>query len=346
MFELRHRAAALGLLLLAALAAGPASAVPLGYGGLYAFGDSLLDNGNAYSWSGKTTPKSPPYWKGRFAEGPNVYDTIAAAFRAEGAETRNYAFGGAKAVTDYNLIPDLHNQRRVFQYTINPRKNSLAAVWAGGNDVLARVGKSNVASVARNAADEVVRAVKSLLSNGVKSALVFNLADLAKIPKYVEANATTRASATAGTLAYNTRLALGLAGLRAKGMTIYELDVFGFFEEVWADPLAFGIENLSRPCIVDDKARCTAAEMASSAFIDRIHPGASLHAHLATRVLDLLAPPMAGLSGDMAFEGDGMRLAAFSAGFAVDPSAVPLPLPVALLLAGIGGLVLVRLRAA
>jgi phospholipase/lecithinase/hemolysin len=49
---------------------------------------------------------------------------------------------------------------------------------------MARIGKSNVASVARSAADEVVRAVNSLLSNGVKSALVFNLGDLADIPKY------------------------------------------------------------------------------------------------------------------------------------------------------------------
>jgi outer membrane lipase/esterase len=329
----------------AALAAGPASAVPLDYDALYGFGDSLLDNGNAYSWSKGKVPKSPPYYKGRFAEGPNMYDTIAAAFRAEGAETRNYAFGGAKAVTEIDLIPDLHEQRRVFQNTINPEKNSLAMVWAGGNDVLARVGKSNVASVARKAADEVVRAVNSLVSGRVKAALVFNLGNLADIPKYVGANAATRASATEGTLAYNTRLASGLSGLRAKGLTIYEVDVFGFLDDVVTHPLAFGITNLTKPCIVDDKAVCTAAEMATSAFIDNIHPGATLHAHLAARVLDLLAPPMAGALLSSAGD-DGMRFSAYSAGFAAVPAAVPLPLPAVLLLAGIGGLVLVRRRAA
>jgi outer membrane lipase/esterase len=336
MFELRRRAAALGLLLLAALAAGPAAAVPLGYGGLYAFGDSLTDNGNAYRWSGGRTPKSPPYWKGRFADGPNWYDRVAAAFRAEGAETRNYAVGGATAIT--RDIHDLQNQRRLFQISITPKRNSIAAVGAGANDVMNSLGRSDLTSVARKAADEVVRAVNSLMSNRVKSALVLNLADLGKIPRYANRDAATREAATRGAMAFNNRLAIGLAGLRAKGMTIHEVDVFGYFNEVWADPLAFGIDNLTRPCLIDNKAVCTAAEMARSAFADRTHPSATLHAILASRVLDLLRG-----------EGDTMGAAAFSAfsdGFAAEPAAVPLPLPVALLLAGIGGLVLVRLRAA
>jgi phospholipase/lecithinase/hemolysin len=163
-----------------------------------------------------------------------------------------------------------------------------------------------------------------------------------------DASNATRASATKGTLAYNARLASGLAGLRAKGKTIIEVDVFGFFKEVVADPRAFGITNLTKPCIVDDKAVCTAAEMAVSAFIDRIHPGATLHAHLAARVLDLLAPPMtvAALFDGVDDEVGVSRFTAVPAGFAAEPSAVPLPLPAALLLAGIGGLVLVRRRAA
>jgi outer membrane lipase/esterase len=345
----RRRAVAFAILLLGAVGAGPGAAVPLGFGGLYAFGDSLTDNGNAYSLTRGLVPKSPPYWKGRFAEGPNWYDIVAAAFRAEGAETRNYAFGGAKAIGDYDLYPDLHNQRRLFQNAVKPKANALAAVWAGGNDVLARVGRSDVASVARKAADEVVRAVGSLLSNGVTSALVFNLGDLADIPRYATAGAATRASATNGTLAYNTRLASGLSGLRAKGMTIHEVDVFGFFKEVVADPRAFGITNLTRPCIVDDKAVCTAAEMTTSAFIDRIHPGATLHAHLAARVLDLLAPPavVARLFDGTAAADGGRGLAAVSAGLqAAGPAAVPLPLPAALLFVAVGGLVLLRRRAA
>ena len=184
-----HRTALALVALIAASIAVPAPAVTLGYGGIYAFGDSTTDNGNLYSWTDGKTPKSPPYWKGRFAEGPNWYDIVAAVFRAEGVETRNYAFGGAMAITNYDLILDLQNQRRVFQNTIDPEKNSLATVWIGANDVMARVGKSNVASVARSAADEVVRAVNSLLSDGVKTALVFNLGDLADIPRYLTASA-------------------------------------------------------------------------------------------------------------------------------------------------------------
>jgi phospholipase/lecithinase/hemolysin len=72
------------VVLIAGSIAVPAPAATLGFGGLYAFGDSLTDNGNAYSWTRGKIPKSPPYWKGRFAEGPNWYDIVAAVSAPRG----------------------------------------------------------------------------------------------------------------------------------------------------------------------------------------------------------------------------------------------------------------------
>ena len=52
----------------AALAPQPAAAQAIG--GLEVFGDSNSDDGNAWRISGKVFPASPPYWQGRFGDGP------------------------------------------------------------------------------------------------------------------------------------------------------------------------------------------------------------------------------------------------------------------------------------
>jgi outer membrane lipase/esterase len=37
---------------------------------IVAFGDSLIDTGNFFAASGQTTPASPPYFNGRWTNGP------------------------------------------------------------------------------------------------------------------------------------------------------------------------------------------------------------------------------------------------------------------------------------
>lgn len=335
-----------GLALVAALAfATGASAATLPYSGLYAFGDSLTDNGNAYALSFGLAPESPPYWKGRFSNGPNWYDRVGRKFRRQDLETRNFAFGGARALPNLDPVPDLRAQKEIFLDRIDPDADALGAIWIGANDLLPHVGKRRVTRVAREAADEVVEAAASLRRNGMGAALVFNLPNLADIPRYVDSNEERRRSATRASRRFNARLAGGLADLRADGMDVIEVDVFGIFSDVVANPRDYGISNLTRPCLDDDRNRCSKAQARRSAFADNIHPSASLHRILAREVFDLIDPPpvMASLldEGLSRSRNSPVRTAPLDA---AAPAPVPLPATAPLALAALALLGIAGLR--
>ncbi|HST91688.1 MAG TPA: autotransporter domain-containing esterase, partial [Brevundimonas sp.] len=64
------RGAALAALSVAAAGAMASAANAQTYNRLVVFGDSLSDNGNLYAATGNTTPTSPPYFQGRYSNGP------------------------------------------------------------------------------------------------------------------------------------------------------------------------------------------------------------------------------------------------------------------------------------
>jgi phospholipase/lecithinase/hemolysin len=312
------------LVLLAALAPAAAPAAPLTFDGLYAFGDSLTDNGNAYALSFGLAPESPPYYEGRFSNGPNWYDHVARVFRDEGHETRNYAFGGAWARTNRDLIPDLHAQRLTFRNRADPGPDALAAVWAGGNDLLKGIGDPGVRRVARRAADAATDTAAALYRNGIDTALIFNMPNLADIPRYAESEARKRRAAARGSKAYNVRLRQGIRDLRDSGMRVIAVDTYGIYDDVVANPRAFGIDNVSEPCLVDDRVVCTRREARRSAFFDRIHPSATLHAILGDHVLGLLD---AGPSSSLLARSEARIGSVSRQGGAEQARVAPVPLP-------------------
>lgn len=349
----------LGVLAWLCLLAAPAAPVtvqaPIGAPGLYVFGDSLSDSGNAHRITGGLRPRSPPYYNGQFSNGPVWYQHVAAAFRAEGAETRNYAVGGAKALRDPNGIPDLNDQILANRLRHGIRRGSVAMVFIGGNDINARVGRASLPRVAREAADAVGDAAASLHRRGAGQVFVFKLPDFAKIPKYVNASDALRASATRGARAFNARIDHQAARLAARGVSVTVVDTHALFEDVWARPGHYGIDNLTVPCIRGGQNRCNARQRARSAFADSLHPGARLHRHLADHVLDLLrGNASARLLADLADGQGGTPLAAtgvaagagMAAGTAAGVAVAPVPLPAAWLglVAGIGGLGLLARR--
>ena len=62
------------------------------YSNVFVYGDSLSDTGNIYFITGHTTPPSPPYYNGRFSNGPLAVEYLANALHSP---LTSFAWGGA-----------------------------------------------------------------------------------------------------------------------------------------------------------------------------------------------------------------------------------------------------------
>jgi outer membrane lipase/esterase len=322
MKTLRLTLAAAALSLTASLA--PAATVG-GYTSFFALGDSLTDNGNLFAQStllGMPFPPSPPYFNGRFSNGPTWAEHVAARFAAAGLATGNFAFGGANAVTDaVDAIPDLLLQLGIAEASVSPSDlglKPLVSLWFGANDIFNELDKptpttESAVAVAQAAAAAVAGAAAFIAQNGLTNIILFNLPDLGKIPRFAAIQTDDADKATAATTAFNARLALSAAVLRSQGVNVIEIDVKTLFDELVAEPKTFGLKDATDICFKPAvPSLCTPERLAELAFFDQSHPTATVHKVIAQNVL----------------------------------AAIPLPASALMLLAGLAGLAALRRRAA
>ncbi len=272
------------------------------YSSYLAFGDSLSDNGNLFAATGGTVPASPPYFNGRFSNGPVFTEALAAEFEAVGKLNQNFAFGGAKAVDDMDGIPDFGAQI----FLANPVLTSgflgadpLASIWFGANDLLAAIGGPDSIAAAGFAAQAVGANINTLSAFGLDTFLVLNLPDLSTVPNFALFQPGLAQEAQDATLAFNAALADEATALRQNGLNIIEFDTFAVFNELLADPAAFGVSDTTLPCLFPSAGIagafgqsqvCTPDEAAQRAFFDGVHPNATLHAALAEQTAVAAVP--------------------------------------------------------
>ena len=136
--------------------------------------------------------------------------------------------------------------------------------------------------------------VANLIAGGATTLLVPNLPDLGAIPEF--ANSADSASATAVSQAWNAGL-LDLMTILAAQTTadIFYLDVFGVFNDLLADPGAFGFTNTTDECrsvetlfgAAVGENECANADQ--FVFWDEIHPTTAAHQSLGDAAFQLLS---------------------------------------------------------
>ena len=191
------RSVALAALTVAAAGAMASAASAQSYNRLVVFGDSLSDNGNLYAATGNTQPTSPPYFQGRFSNGPVFTELLGftAGRSAAGAPRTgsiNYAYGGAR--TDSSAFPPgMRNQ--LLQYTGGGGTfgaNDLVSILGGANNIFQAVPAAGASAnptgaiqpVALAAAADINFIVNSVAGAGAGTILVSNLPNLALTPQF------------------------------------------------------------------------------------------------------------------------------------------------------------------
>ncbi|MBC7882011.1 MAG: SGNH/GDSL hydrolase family protein [Anaerolineae bacterium] len=213
--------------------------------GVYVFGDSLVDTGNIYQISSQQQPLSPPYYQGRFSNGPLwVEDLLANLSISLSPSTlggTDFAVGGATT----GQLGVLLQIRKFLTSAPTITPNTLYFVTAGGNDFL-----NNASLNPKIPVNNLVTAVSSLYAYGARNVVVTNLPDLGKIPE-VNSDPQESAALSAVTIEFNRKLKKALAELEVKrpGLNVIWIDTYSLLNSIMANPTPYGITNIKDACV-------------------------------------------------------------------------------------------------
>lgn len=271
----------------------PSQAATLGIDQIFAFGDSLTDEGNAYSLTGGLFPPDPFYAQ-RLSNGRLWIEYLAEDLSLDPApffaptqgkltDGINFAFAGSTTGTANTVVtglPALQTQVGAFlnlkattpSYEFSPE--ALYVIWGGANNYLPTQSPDFVPfTTPDETVDNLISAISTLMAAGAKNFLVPNLPDLGKLP-------LTNGSPIAEPLNQLTRDHNDLLAQRLDQLSqtagsdskIIYADFNGLFNQVLADPAQFGLSNVTAPCLFTG---CTTPD--EYFFWDQIHPTTKTH---------------------------------------------------------------------
>jgi phospholipase/lecithinase/hemolysin len=252
---------------------------------LVVFGDSLSDNGNAFALDPSSfQPPTPPYFMGRFSNGPIWVDyfpsvarsvahfgTVTAFFAAQhpNGHATDFAIGGATS-GQLNLqigayVTSLGGQRA---------PGDLCVIWIGANDFAAGLAAG---SLDPRATVENIRAgIDQLSSAGVKTFIVINIPDIALTPQ-VKAVPTIVQGARQFVFTVNTLLQVELLPYSwLHRISVEIVDINRIFIPLVLNPGRFGFTN-SSGFALDPSTGGGDTNQNDYVFWDGFHPTTRVH---------------------------------------------------------------------
>ena len=266
------------------------------------FGDSLTDTGNLYASSGNTLPASPPYFNGRFSNGPLWSETLAGALGFSATPSlfggNNYAWAGATVIDYGRQQPEIPQELGEYFSRTGGRANAdtLYVILGGANDI--NDAGRNPGTAAGNivqAAHAIDGMVDALYTAGARNILVGNLPDVGRTPQAIAAGSAVAAGASLLTQLFNSTLQnlLNETERHSANLDLDVLDLFALLNNAIANPAAFGFNNVTAPCkpgaIALPGPYCSTPE--TYLFWDVFHPSAQAHALIAANARNALPEP-------------------------------------------------------
>ncbi len=220
---------------------------------LIIFGDSLSDQGKIYEFFHDRIPVSPPYWYGRFSNGPVWTDYVAKQFIIQ-----NLSEGGATLVDyskyshaiTYLYITFLSEEISHFLKQDEFLPTDLIIIWLGGNDYIAYHWTS-LESVFR-AVRELYLEILRIRYKGARQVLVINLPDLGATPLAAQKDNSELLHQV--TLLHNKSLEdTLLSAFPSEFIRIY--DAYSIFNKMLIFPTDYGFTDTTNPCYTGSQWR-------------------------------------------------------------------------------------------
>jgi phospholipase/lecithinase/hemolysin len=227
------------------------------------FGDSLSDTGNIYSLTQKAKkviplvpliPKTPPYFEGRFSNGPVWIENVAKLMQVK---MDNYAYGGswAESAFDSLLIVPFGLDMQVSMHLVSAvtdfhKDRHLYVIWTGGNDYIQ--GRSDADYATSNTVASIRDQMEWLLFYGAKNIVLVNLPDMGGVPYVVEKGRAFANSVSKLSKMHNVKLAAMVEKERDKypKANIMLLDVREYYNDIITHPDKYNIKNVKDACYV------------------------------------------------------------------------------------------------
>jgi phospholipase/lecithinase/hemolysin len=271
------------------------------------FGDSLSDNGNFFEYMKHQLPMDPPYYRGRFTNGPVWVELLTESFYHRNASSHllDYAYAGAAVLNDDDETP-LTLRNEVSSYLLSHQDqadpNSLYVVWIGANNYLAlpEDGEQTV----REVNDGIKASLQHLIDRGAKYFLVLNMPDLGRTPGARDYDAV--AALTNMAERHNELLVATIDAMKTANPSVQfvSFDVKSALDEMLTRPQAYGFTNVTDTCYESAaqglslhgglaiaahiKVKATPNACDGYLFFDPVHPTVMAHRIMAERTRAML----------------------------------------------------------
>jgi phospholipase/lecithinase/hemolysin len=276
------------------------------------FGDSLSDTGNLFAYSQpEGIPPSPPYYHGRFSNGPLWVEWLASELGVPIPTPSllggtNYAWGGAE--TGFGLstrgTPNIGEQIHAFLAVNTPTDNQLLVIWGGANDF----NNAVTLPIPADLVDNIVSHIRAIADAAPGTALKFlvpNLPPLERTPRVLwlgqNVNSGIPLLLEMLSTAFNDHLSAALDELEGElGITILQLDIFSLAEEILMSPAAFGFANAEDTARIGDDPLGKPPDFLSPGsevvenpdeylFFDDVHPTRVWHEIAGNRAFEVVS---------------------------------------------------------
>ncbi|STX42363.1 lysophospholipase A [Legionella gratiana] len=251
----------------------------------------------------KQIPQSPPYYEGRFSNGPVWIEHVIASYFPENPSDHlfDYAFGGAGVSEEEGADDVLFTLRRevnkyLLEHNDKASGDSLFVVWIGANNYIAL--PSEIEKTLHDVHTGIVHSLQRLVEKGAKHILVVNLPDLGRTPAAFELGAVGEMTFFAKE--HNHLLNRSIDNLRHEYPDVEWLyyDLYQAFEEVIEHSQDYGFTNLTDTCVQfeDNIAQTSVLKMVAAVksqakedvctgylFFDLVHPTGLAHKILAEK---------------------------------------------------------------